>query len=158
MSVRLVPMRWWHIPQAHAIESALFPADPWSPEQFWQELAQPTRTYLVAESDGEVVGYAGTFSTPPDADIQTVGVRSDQQGRGIARLLVTELLATVEAHGATHTLLEVRADNTRALALYESLGFERISIRRHYYPDGGDAVIMRRSAREQARDQGRGPA
>lgn len=149
MTPSLAPMRWWHLPQVQAIEADLFPADPWSPEQFWQELAQPTRTYLVALDDGDVVGYAGTFALPPDADIQTVGVRPDQQGRGVARLLLTALLDDAEGRGTTHTLLEVRADNARALALYESLGFVPISQRRRYYPDGGDALILRRAAREQ---------
>ncbi len=153
MSAALAPMRWWHLPQVQAIEDELFPADPWSPEQFWQELAQPTRTYLVAVDDDAVVGYAGAFVMPPDADIQTVGVRTDRQGRGIARRLVTALLSDAEARGATHTLLEVRADNASALGLYESLGFARISERRRYYPDGGDALILRRAARDQDRGE-----
>jgi [ribosomal protein S18]-alanine N-acetyltransferase len=149
MSATLTGMRWWHLPQVQAIEADLFPADPWSPEQFWQELAQPTRTYLVALEAEEVVGYAGTFVMPPDADIQTVAVRPDQQGRGVARLLLTALIDDAEGRGTTHTLLEVRADNARALGLYESLGFVPISRRRRYYPDGGDAIILRRAAREQ---------
>lgn len=153
MSAALVPMRWWHLPQVHAIEADLFPADAWSMEQFWQELAQPTRTYLVAVEGAEVVGYAGMFVMPPDADVQTVAVRADHQGRGIARQLLVALLSDVEGRGATHTLLEVRADNAGALGLYASLGFVRISERRRYYPDGGDALILRRAARQQ--DRGR---
>ncbi len=151
MSTVLVPMRWWHLPQVHAIEAELFPADAWSQEQFWQELAQPTRAYLVAVDGDEVVGYAGLFVMPPDADVQTVAVRADRQGQGIARQLLVRLLDEVEGRGVTHTLLEVRADNASALGLYESLGFVRISERRRYYPDGGDALILRRAAREQDR-------
>ena len=67
----------------------------------------------------------------------------------MARLLLTALLDDAEGCGTTHTLLEVRADNARALALYESLGFVPIGQRRRYYPDGGDALILRRAAREQ---------
>jgi ribosomal-protein-alanine N-acetyltransferase len=88
---------------------------------------------------------------PPDADIQTVAVRADRQGQGIARRLMVALLDDAEQRGATHTLLEVRADNAGALGLYESLGFVRISERHRYYPDGGDALILRRAAREQDR-------
>jgi ribosomal-protein-alanine N-acetyltransferase len=139
-------MRWWHIAEAEAIEAALFPSDAWSPEQFWQELAQPTRRYLVAlDGDGLVVGYAGLFVLPPDGDIQTVAVRADQQGRGVARSLLDALLAEADADGVTHTMLEVRADNASALALYGRLGFQRLSERRRYYSDGTDAVIMRRA-------------
>lgn len=149
MSADVIAMRWWHVPQVRAIEAELFPQDPWSSEQFWQELAQPTRTYRVCVEGDEVVGYGGTFVMPPDADIQTVAVRADRQGRGIARRLLVTLLDDAEGRGATHTLLEVRADNAAALSLYESLGFVRISERRRYYPDGGDALILRRAARDQ---------
>lgn len=145
-------MRWWDLPAVHAIEESLFPDDSWSAEQFWQELAQPTRYYVVARDGDELVGYAGAFLLPPDADIQTVGVRSDQQGKGIARALLADVLTHVDRSGATHTMLEVRAGNDAALHLYERLGFTTISRRPRYYPDGEDAVIMRRP--RQATDHG----
>jgi len=144
-SVAVEPLRWWHLPQVHTVEQALFPGDCWSIEQFWSELAQSTRRYVVAVDDAQVIGYAGLFLLPPDADIQTVAVREDRQGEGIARRLVTNLLDVADRSGATHTMLEVRADNDAATALYRGLGFVPISTRPRYYPDGGDAVIMRRT-------------
>lgn len=144
-TVTVEPLRWWHLPQVHAVEEVLFPGDCWSVEQFWSELAQSTRRYLVALDGDDVVGYAGLFLLPPDADIQTVAVRPDRQGEGIARRLVTDLLEVADGSGATHTMLEVRADNEAATSLYRRLGFAPISTRPRYYPDGGDAVIMRRS-------------
>jgi ribosomal-protein-alanine N-acetyltransferase len=137
-------MRWWHVPAVHAIEQELFPTDSWSTEQFWQELAQPTRRYWVAVESGQVLGYAGLFLNPPDADIQTIAVRADRQGTGVARALMAALLDAADAAGVTHTLLEVRADNGAALRLYERYGFQRISERPRYYGDGTDAVVMRR--------------
>jgi ribosomal-protein-alanine N-acetyltransferase len=148
MNAVVEPMRWWHIPEVHAVEVDLFPADPWSVEQFWQELAQPTRHYLVVRDESGIIGYAGAFVLAPDADVQTVGVRADRQGSGVARLLLQDLLAEAGEGGATHVMLEVRADNAPAIALYGSLGFARISERRRYYPDGTDAVIMRRHVRD----------
>jgi ribosomal-protein-alanine N-acetyltransferase len=145
-------LRWWHLVDVHRLEEELFPSDAWSLEQLWQELAQPTRRYLVALSDGEVVGYAGAFVMPPDADIQTVAVSPDRQGEGIARTMLEDLLATAEGEGVTHTMLEVRADNASAIGLYERLGFRALSARPRYYPDGTDAVIMRR-ARSEVRDR-----
>lgn len=145
MSTQTVPFRWWHIPQVVQLERELFPEDAWSPEQFWQELAQPTRSYVVVETGDEVVAYAGAFITPPDADVQTVAVRASAQGHGLGRALVERLLEEMARRGARQALLEVRADNASALRLYERLGFERIAQRSRYYPDGGDALIMRRS-------------
>ena len=144
MRISVEPMRWWHIDTVHDLEAGLFASDAWSVEQLWQELAQPTRHYVVAVEDGgRPVGYAGAFIMPPDADVQTIAVAEGHQGRGVASELLGALLARAADSGATHCLLEVRADNAPALALYERFGFARISERRRYYPDGVDAVIMR---------------
>lgn len=139
------PMRWWHIPAVHAIESECFTVDPWSVEQFWEELAQPTRIYRVAMRGDEVIGYAGIFHAGADADIQTIAVRPGEQRQGIGRMLVWELIAAAHQSGATSLLLEVRADNSPAIAMYRDEGFDQISLRRRYYPDGSDALILRRS-------------
>jgi len=142
--IDLGPLRWWDIPAARALEERLFPHDAWSPEQFWSEIAQPTRRYLAAREGERLVGYAGMFVMAPDADVQTVAVDPDCQGRGIASELLSSLLATMDDSGVTHTLLEVRDDNVVAMSLYSRLGFEEISRRPRYYADGVDAVIMRR--------------
>lgn len=142
-SIDLQPMRWWHVDAVAALELRLFPHDAWSAEQFWQELAQPTRRYAVATRSGVVVGYAGVFVLPPDSDLQTIAVDPDEQGRGIGRMLLAWALDVAGRSGGTHMLLEVRADNAPAIALYRTAGFERISVRHRYYPDGGDADIMR---------------
>lgn len=144
MSSTVTPMRWWHVAAVQGLECELFPSDPWSAEQFWSELAQPTRRYLVALDGDDVLGYAGLFVLPPDADVQTVGVAPSAQGRGVARALLSRLLEGVDTDGVSHTMLEVREDNYGAQALYTRLGFDIISRRPRYYPDGADALIMRR--------------
>jgi ribosomal-protein-alanine N-acetyltransferase len=145
MDLTLVPMRWWHIPEVHAIETQCFEVDPWSVEQFWAELAQPTRIYRVAISDGQVIGYAGIFHAGADADIQTIAVSPGVQRHGVGRMLVHALLAAARETGATSMLLEVRADNAPAIAMYQDESFEQIAVRRRYYPDGSDALILRRA-------------
>ena len=57
----LRPMRWWDIDVVMPLERDLFPDLPWSAAGFWSELAgvPQTRSYVVAEDDGELVGYAG---------------------------------------------------------------------------------------------------
>ena len=145
MGVTLRRMRWWDLEAVHALEAALFP-DPWSVETFWSELAQvpETRHYVVAEEDGEVVGYAGMVSTGHQADVQTVAVRSDRQGRGLGGELLRDLLDEASRRGAGEVLLEVRAENVAAQELYARHGFERIGVRRGYYrPGGTDAYVLR---------------
>jgi ribosomal-protein-alanine N-acetyltransferase len=119
-------MHWWDVAAAHALESDLFP-DPWSVETFWSELAHvpESRHYLVAEADGTLVSTAA-------------------QGRGLGRALLDALLAEARRREANEVLLEVRAENTAAQALYARAGFERIAIRRGYYrPGNTDALVLR---------------
>lgn len=144
MTITYSPLRWWELALARDIEHELFPTDSWTAEQFWSELAQPSRTYLAGHDGEELVAYAGLSQVGSDADIQTVAVSAAHQGRGIARGMLERLLAEADASGVTHTFLEVRADNGPALAIYSRLGFEEISRRARYYADGSDAVIMRR--------------
>lgn len=141
-------MRWWDVPAALAIEGALFP-DPWSDATFWSELSgvPETRHYVVAESGGQLVGYAGMFATRHTADVQTLAVAAHRQGAGLGAMLLTALLDEARRRAVGEVLLEVRADNEAAAALYTRLGFERIGFRRGYYQPGQvDAVVMRRRA------------
>lgn len=142
-SVALRPMRWPDIEAVHAIEASVFEVDPWSAEQFWGELAQSTRAYVVAEDDGVIIGYAGAYLLSPDADVQTIAVSPTAQGRGVGRVLLEELIAIAVRHDCAQLLLEVRSDNESAIAMYERSGFESISKRRDYYATGVDALIMR---------------
>ncbi|NHC14949.1 ribosomal protein S18-alanine N-acetyltransferase [Motilibacter sp. E257] len=140
-------MRWWDVEPALALERVLFPDDPWSAELFWSELAgwPETRHYVVAVRGGALVGYAGLSAPAGDADVQTLAVAPDAQGRGVGRTLLDALLAEAARRGAPAVFLEVRTDNDPALRLYASRGFERISVRRGYY-DGGrvDAAVLRK--------------
>lgn len=142
-SVDVRPMRWPDIEPVHRLEAELFTVDPWSIEQFWSELAQPTRAYAVAMDGERIIGYAGAFLLPPDSDVQTIAVSPRDQGRGVGAILLAWLIDRATAQGCRQMLLEVRSDNAPAIAMYERFGFERISVRRDYYERGIDAVIMR---------------
>jgi ribosomal-protein-alanine N-acetyltransferase len=79
----------------------------------------------------------------PIADVQTIAVVPEYEGRGIGTTLLTALIDEARRRRAADVLLEVRADNPRAQQLYVRFGFEQIHIRPRYYRDGVDALIMR---------------
>ena len=142
--VTLRSMNGADIPAVHVLERRLFPVDAWPLQMFHDELAQAeTRHYLVAEVAGEIVGYAGLMCIEPIADVQTIAVVPEYEGRGIGSALLRELISEGRRRGAADLLLEVRADNPRAQQLYRRFGFEQIHVRRKYYRDGVDALIMR---------------
>lgn len=135
------------VPAVHALERALFPVDAWPERMFRDELSQPeTRRYYVAEEAGpegtRIVAYAGLLCVQPIADVQTIAVVPEREGRGIGSAVLAELIAEARRRGAQDVLLEVRADNPRAQALYRRFGFTQIHLRRRYYRDGADALIM----------------
>jgi len=141
----LRPLRWWDIETVAAIDTAVFGPTAWSMAAFWSELAgvPATHHYVVAELDGDIVGFAGAAFGPDDSDVQTIAVRSDHQRQGLGRRLMRELIDEAVRRGSAHLFLEVRHDNEPAITLYRSLGFEQISVRKSYYAPGLDAVIMR---------------
>lgn len=143
MTLEIRPMRWWDIEPIVEIEQDAFGPTAWTPAQFWGELAQPTRAYVVAESADRVVGYAGLFVLAPDADVQTIAVAPGHRGRGTGRRLLDWLMGTARDRGATRMMLEVKSDNDRARTVYRQAGFVDLALRRDYYGPGRDAVIMR---------------
>lgn len=128
-----------------ALETELFPVDAWPLSMFVDELAlTDTRDYWVVEDADRIVAYCGLMCVLPLADVQTIAVIPEYEGRGIGTHLLRTMIARAIDQSATDLLLEVRADNPRAQGLYERHGFEVIHRRPRYYRDGVDAVIMRK--------------
>lgn len=76
------------------------------------------------------------------ADIETVFVKTDYRRQGLAKkLIINAHLRMLEA-GAKKAFLEVRKGNVPARALYQSIGYTEISVRKKYYSDDEDAVVM----------------
>jgi ribosomal-protein-alanine N-acetyltransferase len=131
------------------IEHAVFPTDAWSRQSMRAELASVHSYYLVAfplEHPERIEAYAGLLAPrgAGQADIQSVAVVESARRRGLARTLVQTLLGEARDRGAREVFLEVRVDNGNAQALYESLGFEPIAVRKGYYkPDNVDGIVMR---------------
>jgi ribosomal-protein-alanine N-acetyltransferase len=122
------------------IEAASF-VEPWSPALFAEELAQSTRSYLVAESGGWVCAYGGIMLVGEDAHLVTLAVDPDRRRQGIAARVMMELIMLARAGGARHLTLEVRESNAAALGLYRKFGFEPAGTRKDYYTTE-DAVVM----------------
>ena len=112
----------------------------WSPEQLAEELERPKARVQVAELEGRVVGHAIAWVVADELHVMDVCVHPSARRRGLGRALVMSLLE----HQEGPALLEVRAGNTPAIALYEGMGFERVGLRRGYYSDGEDALLMTR--------------
>jgi ribosomal-protein-alanine N-acetyltransferase len=122
-------------------------ADAWSPGLVAEGVAGrlPTVRYLVAESEGEVVGHAVASLVADIAELQRIAVAAPWRRRGVAAALLDEVVVLARDAGADRVLLEVREDNTAALGFYAARGFVEVDRRRRYYRDGATAVVFRLS-------------
>lgn len=147
-------------PTCAEIEQILFPEDsPWSAEAFASEIAAPHTHCLALEAapeaaadsaDGpgepQLIGYAilavGGPANDPEAEIHTIGILPEWQGKSLSKLLMDPLVTVADRLRAP-IFLEVRTDNRPAVGLYERYGFAIEGTRRAYYqPSGADAFTM----------------
>ena len=126
-----------------AIENAAF-AYPWTEGMLYESLNDKKVFSLAAEDDdGRLCAYCMTLLLPPyEGCVLSIATHPDFRRKGLAREMLTETFAEAEKLGIKELTLEVRVGNTAAISLYESLGFKNEGIRKNYYEDGEDAVIM----------------
>lgn len=136
-----------HLAALAAIEQACFAA-PWSQDMLREELGKGL--FLVAERDGQAVGYVGCQTVLDEGYITNVAVSPDCRRQGVARALIDELLSRARAQGLAFVTLEARASNAPAIALYEGAGFVRVGVRKEFYTSPReDAVLMTRFLHEE---------
>ena len=121
---------------------------PWSIILIEKDLeTNPNASYWVAEEGGTVQGFIGVHNIVGEINITNVAVHPNYRRRGAADELMKAMKSEFDARKAggddiVGITLEVRQSNTPAIKLYEKYGFIAEGIRKGYYSDGEDAVIM----------------
>lgn len=123
-----------------AIENAAFSADRISRRGLRAMLSSASAAVLAADEGGSLRGYCAVLfrSGSRNARLYSIAVAPGQRGIGRPLLAATEDLA--EARGAAELRLEVRADNARAMNLYEHSGYRVFDRIPDYYADGAMAL------------------
>lgn len=136
------------VPQIAALERQCF-SDPWSEKSISSELENPLSLWLVDERDGEIAGYVGSQTVPPEADMMNLAVSPAFRRQGIGRSLVQALANSLHKLGAQSLALDVREGNAPARTLYAALGFSEVGRRKKYYVNPTeDALILRKELRD----------
>ncbi len=137
-------MRRRHLRRVLQIEEQVYPR-PWTHRTFVSELAgmrNGTRYYTVAYVDDVMVGYAGLMFAGNDAHVTNIAVDPQWQGRGVATEMMLDLSFLAHDRGCDAMTLEVRHTNTAAQQLYRRFGFVPAGVRKRYYENTDDAIIM----------------
>ena len=130
------------VDEVYKVEEDCF-VDPWSKDSIKKELKNDLARYLVAETDGKIVGYVGVWFVVDEGHITNVAVHSDYRGKKIGDRLVNEMVELCKENNLVAMTLEVRTSNTVAQNLYRKYGFKMGGIRKEYYSDNKeDAIIM----------------
>ncbi len=113
-----------------------FPHKPWSSNDFAD--LKKSGCDIIASENGFIVWR----TVADEAEIITIGVNPDNRKQGIATAMLTLVENELKKSGVKKIFLEVSTNNFPALNLYKNNGFVQISVRKNYYEDGSDAVLM----------------
>lgn len=142
MNFHVAPMTAAHLSQVAALEKVCFPADPWSEELFRAALESPHTAILLAEgTDGAVLGYAVLSTVLDEGNLDNLAVAPNCRRQGIADALLSALMAFGRT-SLSLLMLEVRASNLPAIALYEKHGFIPVGWRKNYYETPKEDALL----------------
>lgn len=116
--------------------------DFWTPSIFKSELENKASTYIVAKLNSEIVGFAGIWDGIDQMHITNIVVRKDLRQKGIANLLLKELINITKSLNKSELTLEVKETNIPAQKLYLKNGFKTLGLRKNYYNNSENAIIM----------------
>ena len=116
--------------------------DFWTPSILKSELESENSKYIVAKKDGEIVGFAGIWISPDDAQITNIVTKKTNRKNGIGSLLLDKLIEMAKETKRDNISLEVNENNIAAINLYKKYGFEELGIRKKYYNGKDNAIIM----------------
>ena len=122
------------------IENKSF-SDPWQ-ETLFKPLLKKPYTAILYEQDSKPVGYAVLFDGIYDWELLNIAVDGEYKRKGIGKALLNECIKIAKGANADRLLLEVRPSNLSALNLYRAVGFLDDGVRKAYYNDGEDALLM----------------
>lgn len=153
-AIQIMPATLADLPDLVRLEEACFSA-PWTRKMLEAELTGNQFAHFLVARDtaktgttaasagGAIVGSLCFWIVFEEVRLMNLAVAEEMRRRGIAAALVDSALHAGLAQAATRAVLEVRASNRAALALYQRFGFTHVSIRPAYYSNPvEDAVLM----------------
>ena len=120
-------------------------------DDFWNynilkgELENINSKYLVAKIDNKIVGFAGIIPVLDEADISNIVVHKKFRSQKIGSLLLQALINLSLSLNLKALNLEVRESNITAIKLYEKYGFKPYGLRKKYYNNTDNAILMRKN-------------
>tara|TARA_B110000263_G_C14871414_1_gene313161 strand:+ start:23 stop:454 length:432 start_codon:yes stop_codon:yes gene_type:complete len=130
------------INEVYEIEKASF-KNPWEKSQFSKYSMKSRHSMSCIYSlKTKVIGYLMAESILDEVHIHNIVVKEQHRNNNIGKKMVTHLINQCQEHYKNKICLEVNGSNISALKLYNYLGFRKVGVRKGYYQDGMDAILM----------------
>lgn len=130
-----------HIDTLVSIEKECFSV-PWSKNAFFSELENENAYYFVVLDDDGVVGYGGFWYILNECHITNIAVTEAYRGKKVGSLIIKEMIKTAKELFSIGLTLEVRESNLGAIKFYNGFGFVQEGVRKNYYENKEDGLIM----------------
>ena len=120
----------------------------WSESVLKSEIENPNAKFFSLKKSSEIIGFGGYIITPQDIQITNIVIKKDQRNKGYGDYFFKEILRNAESDlkqidiNPKSISLEVNSTNNSAISLYIKNGFEKIGVRKRYYNNTFDAIIM----------------
>ena len=141
MKIETAPLTVDEADAAAALEARCFSA-PWSREMIKAAVLQSDAAFLGAAVDGVFAGHVGMLCVLDEGQICNLAVAPAFRRMGVGSALLDALKTDAARRGLAVLMLEVRASNTAAQALYEKSGFERVGVRRGFYANPREDAFL----------------
>jgi len=116
--------------------------DFWNENMLKTELQNPFSTYIIAKLGKEILGFAGIIDTVDQMEITNIVVKKNYRNKGIGNILLNKLISISKEINKNEIILEVNENNIPAIKLYEKNGFKKCGLRKKYYNNTDNAIIM----------------
>ncbi len=144
VEVQFEPLLAEHIDRVVQVEQRAY-AHPWNRTNFLDALQSGYQAQMLV-ADEILLGYFVAMQGVEEVHLLNITVAPEYQGQGWSRVMLDALTLWARGQKALWLWLEVRVGNTRALHVYEAHGFQRVGMRKGYYPAGNgqreDAAVM----------------
>lgn len=116
--------------------------DFWNENILKSELENENSYYVVAKQNDKIVGFGGLWKSIDDIHITNIVTKKILRNKGIGKAILNELINQAENFGYNIITLEVNENNLPAISLYKKFGFKEVGIRKRYYNNTHNAIIM----------------
>ena len=114
----------------------------WSFDTFKSEIENLNSIYFTVKEDSEIIAFAGIWKAIDEIHLMNIVTRKDKRNLGIATYLLNYIIEYCKTTSFPALTLEVSELNSDAIKLYEKFNFKKVGLRKNYYKQNENAIIM----------------